>query len=110
MTFDLGFDIIINVAGREINRDTESADVAELADALDSGSSEGNFIWVQVPSSAPAAPVFDRGRFLVFRKPLARRVVRKKTNVDHDGIKTPFAIIGVRSANCTNKQREVIQK
>ena len=29
------------------------ADVAELADALDSGSSEGNFMWVQVPSSAP---------------------------------------------------------
>ena len=32
------------------------ADVAELADALDSGSSEGNFIWVQVPSSAPENP------------------------------------------------------
>ena len=31
----------------------ENADVAELADALDSGSSESNFIWVQVPSSAP---------------------------------------------------------
>ena len=30
------------------------ADVAELADALDSGSSESNFMWVQVPSSAPA--------------------------------------------------------
>ena len=30
------------------------ADVAELADALDSGSSEGNFMWVQVPSSAPS--------------------------------------------------------
>ena len=29
------------------------ADVAELADALDSGSSESDFIWVQVPSSAP---------------------------------------------------------
>ena len=29
------------------------ADVAELADALDSGSSESNFMWVQVPSSAP---------------------------------------------------------
>ena len=27
--------------------------MAELADALDSGSSESNFIWVQVPSSAP---------------------------------------------------------
>ena len=29
------------------------ADVAELADALDSGSSESNFMWVQLPSSAP---------------------------------------------------------
>ena len=29
------------------------ADVAELADALDSGSSECKFMWVQVPSSAP---------------------------------------------------------
>ncbi len=29
------------------------ADVAELVDALDSGSSESNFMWVQVPSSAP---------------------------------------------------------
>ena len=27
--------------------------MAELADALDSGSSESNFMWVQVPSSAP---------------------------------------------------------
>ncbi len=30
-----------------------SAGVAELADALDSGSSESNFMWVQVPSPAP---------------------------------------------------------
>ncbi len=29
------------------------ADVAELADALDSGSSDSNILWVQVPSSAP---------------------------------------------------------
>ena len=41
------------------------ADVAESADALDSGSSESNFIWVQVPSSAPKikrgslSPSFD---------------------------------------------------
>ena len=49
------------------------------------------------------------GLFIVYRKPLARRVVPKKTYVD-DEIKTPFAIIGVRSGNCTNKQREVIQK
>ena len=29
------------------------ADVAELADALDSGSSGSDTVWVQVPSSAP---------------------------------------------------------
>ena len=50
------------------------------------------------------------GLIFVHRKPLARRVVPKKTYVDHEEIKTPFAIIGVRSGNCTNKQREVIQK
>ena len=33
--------------------DLQYADVAELADALDSGSSESNFMWVQVPSPAP---------------------------------------------------------
>ena len=32
---------------------TEYARVAELADALDSGSSEGNFMGVQVPPLAP---------------------------------------------------------
>ena len=48
--------------------------------------------------------------FFVYRKPLARRVVQKKTNVDNGKRKTPFAILGVRSANCTSKQREVIQK
>ena len=31
------------------------ADVAELADALDSGSSGSNTVWVQVPSSAPTS-------------------------------------------------------
>ena len=36
-------------------------------------------------------------------------MVQEKTYVDHEGIKTPFAIIRVRSANCTNKQREVIK-
>jgi hypothetical protein len=29
------------------------AEVAELADALRSGRSEGNLMWVQVPPSAP---------------------------------------------------------
>ena len=36
-----------------LTRERQYADVAELADALDSGSSGGNSIWVQVPSSAP---------------------------------------------------------
>ena len=44
------------------------ADVAELADALDSGSSESNFIWVQVPSSAPDRnnTNLDKSRFVFF--------------------------------------------
>ena len=42
-----------------------NADVAELADALDSGSSEVKLIWVQVPSSAPKIPnAFAFGIFL----------------------------------------------
>ena len=41
------------LAGRGCPK-TKYADVAESADALDSGSSESNFIWVQVPSSAPS--------------------------------------------------------
>ena len=49
-----------------------NADVAELADALDSGSSESNFMWVQVPSSAPNQynpnlfPLGDGLGFIVF--------------------------------------------
>ena len=42
------------IAGRDCPKlNFKYADVAELADALDSGSSESNFIWVQVPLSAP---------------------------------------------------------
>ena len=41
--------------------------MAELADALDSGSSESNFIWVQVPSSAPKKQnglgLYPKGQF-----------------------------------------------
>ena len=44
------------------------ADVAELADALDSGSSESDFIWVRVPSSAPDRnnTNIDKLRFVFF--------------------------------------------
>ncbi len=48
------------------------ADVAELADALDSGSSERKFMWVQVPSSAPKhsnpnlLPIGETFGFVVF--------------------------------------------
>ena len=50
------------------------ADVAELADALDSGSSERKFMWVQVPSSAPIhsnpnlLPIGETFGFVVFLK------------------------------------------
>ena len=66
---------------------------------------------VRFPSGPPWIKAQPFGwAFIVYRKPLARRVVQKKTNVDNGKRKTPFAILGVRSANCTSKQREVIQK
>ena len=48
------------------------ADVAELADALDSGSSGSNTVWVQVPSSAPNStnpnpkPIGEGFGFVIF--------------------------------------------
>ena len=44
---------------------TAYADVAELADALDSGSSGSDTVGVQVPSSAPEPRSTDRGFFVV---------------------------------------------
>jgi hypothetical protein len=37
------------------------AEVAELVDALDSGSSDRKVVWVQVPSSAPTKTPFKSG-------------------------------------------------
>ena len=42
---------------------TEYADVAELADALDSGSSSLKRVWVQIPSSAPKSSNVCSGIF-----------------------------------------------
>ena len=50
--------------GNKVVGSIKYADVAELADALDSGSSGGNFIWVQVPSSAPTKKVMTNGHHL----------------------------------------------
>ena len=61
-------------------------------------------------AGARAGLAGERSGLFVYRKPLARRVVQEKTYVDNEEIETPFAIIEVRSANCTNKQREVIQR
>ena len=41
-------------------RQKEYADVAELADALDSGSSSLKRVWVQIPSSAPKKSTQER--------------------------------------------------
>ena len=44
--------------------------------------------------------------FIVYRKPPARQVVQKKAIADDVEIKTPFAIIVMRSGNCIkNKGR-----
>jgi hypothetical protein len=42
--------MITGVAGRKA---MVHAEVAELADALRSGRSEGDLVWVQIPLSAP---------------------------------------------------------
>ena len=45
--------IIILVVRPTAKTKAKYADVAELADALDSGSSSLKRVWVQIPSSAP---------------------------------------------------------
>ena len=51
---------------------TEYAGVAELADALDSGSNECKFMWVQVPFSAPNSrnPIFSGFCYFMYKKDL----------------------------------------
>ena len=71
---------------------TEYADVAESADALASGASGGNFVGVQVPSSAPKQynpnlfPIgdgfglfvfFDRYESIYFRNGVRRKPTSK---------------------------------
>ena len=53
MTFTGRLAIIIPVVRPPAKAKTKYADVAELADALDSGSSSLKRVWVQIPSSAP---------------------------------------------------------
>ena len=61
--------IIIPVVRPTAKTKTKYADVAELADALDSGSSSLKRVWVQIPSSAPnGSPELRFGAFrLVLR-------------------------------------------
>ena len=57
-------------------------------------------------ASLASVPAGKRGQKLfVCRKPLARRVVPKKAAADDVEIKTPFARIKMRSANCTKQAK-----
>ena len=85
-------DIIKHVAEVQHRCEREYADVAELADALDSGSSGSDTVGVQVPSSAPTPynpnpfPIgdgfglllfFDRYESTYFRNGVKRRPTSK---------------------------------
>lgn len=53
---------------------------------------------------APFIRTHRKVRSFCNAKPLARPVVQKKATADNEDKKTPFAIIEVRSANCTNSK------
>ena len=57
------------------------------------------------PSRDRSKPPVQLVVLIVCRKPLARRVVPKKAAADDVEIKTPFARIKMRSANCTKQAK-----
>ena len=63
LTFTGCLAIIIPVVRPTAKTKTKYADVAELADALDSGSSSLKRVWVQIPSSAPKSSNVCSGIF-----------------------------------------------
>ena len=78
------------------------ADVAELADALDSGSSESNFIWVQVPSSAPK----EKQRFdTKLSSPLGIKIPNKNSVVTNRLIPKCATLFHLASRLCRFRYR-----
>ena len=85
MQFGIWYDIILKLSKRQFTdkaicavsdprrvKTEEFADVAELADALDSGSSGGDFVKVQVLSSAPKLKLISVGKFQGEFMPICR--------------------------------------
>ena len=68
-------DIIKHVAEVQYRCEREYADVAELADALDSGSSGSDTVGVQVPSSAPETRLIEPGFSFVFTQRSAKELL-----------------------------------
>ena len=68
-------DIIKHVAEVQHRCEREYADVAELADALDSGSSGSDTVGVQVPSSAPETRLIEPGFSFVFTQRSAKELL-----------------------------------
>ena len=103
--------IIKHVAEVQHRSESEYADVAELADALDSGSSGSDTVGVQVPSSAPESPVKRPGFSLFpFRRMLPCQQAAFQCNIARPkGRAFLFFLnrcgIGVRLARAVNPVR-----